>query len=757
VVEAVFDRNDSFDRVLGPKPVDRRGLVAMETSAMTVADAVVRHPMVARVPVAGAWPKVPPVKNRKAEVVEREELIRIVLELAAGDGDGRAQLTDDAREALQRLLALNEVSSAADTLAAIRRASQALEDTHPHLALRVRHAQAIARAAQNAFVGKINFWFDAAMARATQQYTARARAITVVGALVVAVVLQFNSIDLLQRLSTDNTFRSSLVEMARIEQERIDKLQSTPGAAQDELELHKARRQEIDANLAALRAPELAILPDHLLWQAVPRARLMRDPLWQGPYPARLQLVAGGKTWDVQPSWRNDYMQDIHAAIEASGAPVTGVMLSGDEYLVLKAETPFVARVFGSDPSATDRSATRLRELAAEGLGAVVETELRLTSEWPQDGSALGAMQLLIDSKPTAVPLTQDGKPLTVVRATLLDHLRDRLALAAPALRVRVRCERNGRAAGCADASDPDVVRVLVVTARHPEIRDIRLLSDPVNPYSNRLGTLQRRPLAYRVRASDLPAASPANLRVYIYQDEADAPATVAGDRRFVQVQLDAGPASPNGSPALAARTSEPANAAAASGAPPPAATAVDDPAARTEDRIAFVELPRTAPSRNGRTPTAAERAAAALREQFRRPLAGSEAAPAWPPTLTADSYTNDELVLTADRLGTLELRHSPGKPETNVLSRPVERVRPWTEWSQPASPAGIVDAASNAFGPGVFGVLLSWALLSLGAPFWFDALKNALKLRPSAAVTEEKNSRERQSHSPPPATRPAQ
>jgi hypothetical protein len=34
--------------------------------------------------------------------------------------------------------------------------------------------------------------------------------------------------------------------------------------------------------------------------------------------------------------------------------------------------------------------------------------------------------------------------------------------------------------------------------------------------------------------------------------------------------------------------------------------------------------------------------------------------------------------------------------------------------------------------------VLLTWILLSLGAPFWYDALKDMLKLRSSLAKKEE-------------------
>jgi hypothetical protein len=47
-------------------------------------------------------------------------------------------------------------------------------------------------------------------------------------------------------------------------------------------------------------------------------------------------------------------------------------------------------------------------------------------------------------------------------------------------------------------------------------------------------------------------------------------------------------------------------------------------------------------------------------------------------------------------------------------------------------------------------GVLLSVALMSLGAPFWFDMLKNLLKLRPAVAAKEEQERQDRASNIPP-------
>lgn len=46
-------------------------------------------------------------------------------------------------------------------------------------------------------------------------------------------------------------------------------------------------------------------------------------------------------------------------------------------------------------------------------------------------------------------------------------------------------------------------------------------------------------------------------------------------------------------------------------------------------------------------------------------------------------------------------------------------------------------------------GILLSWILLSLGAPFWFDALKNLLKLRSILAKKDDEERKERQASQP--------
>jgi hypothetical protein len=89
-----------------------------------------------------------------------------------------------------------------------------------------------------------------------------------------------------------------------------------------------------------------------------------------------------------------------------------------------------------------------------------------------------------------------------------------------------------------------------------------------------------------------------------------------------------------------------------------------------------------------------------------------------------------DQLVLTS-RSGTeIQLRSAVGRPETNILNREIEWVRP----NQLR-----LDAVMTP------GILLTWILLSLGAPFWYEMLKDTLRLRPELARHEEQQRKDRQ------------
>jgi hypothetical protein len=93
-------------------------------------------------------------------------------------------------------------------------------------------------------------------------------------------------------------------------------------------------------------------------------------------------------------------------------------------------------------------------------------------------------------------------------------------------------------------------------------------------------------------------------------------------------------------------------------------------------------------------------------------------------------------LLLPLDAIGILKkLSMDAGEVEQLVaLSGNASTFGGWFDqwWKAVASPSAIL------------GILLSTGLMSLGAPFWFDAIKNLFRLRPSAAQKESGERAER-------------
>lgn len=328
----------TFKRLLVEDGVLQESVSLEGEDARQIADAVLLHPMIAQPTFLRYF------RARKGEVVEREEFIRILLEFAANPTrpvnivekaimrwlkPAQSEWPSAAMQKLQLVLRNNDLPDPGRALSDIRDAAQTLELTEPAKSANERLTRAILMCAQSSFVGRINNWFDQAMDRTTAEYKFRAQLITVGAALVVATVVQLDSIDLLQRLSTDSKLRESLVQQAGTLQKRVEDQQkrvdeppkgaSTTGS-KDELQNAKAQRDEIEGNLAKMRDPQLAILPDHFLWQRLPQGRLMNNP--KLPSSPRLELVAGGRLYPLAPRWTSDPLTDVEAVIRNSGAPV---------------------------------------------------------------------------------------------------------------------------------------------------------------------------------------------------------------------------------------------------------------------------------------------------------------------------------------------------------------------------------------------------------------------------------------------------
>src|SRR5262245_29553445 len=188
----------------------RRGLVDLlgqidpaltEKAASTVATAVLTNPLVNA------------TGRRLGSVVHREELTKLLMHLATDDA--KDQLGDAAREALKSALKNNGIEDPEATLRKIRTAALQLESASPQLAASVRHNLAVLQEAESDLVAKINGWFDQTMDRVAQRFTAHTRAITFLGAVLVAGSLQVDAMLLVNRLSADEKLRDAFAAQAR--------------------------------------------------------------------------------------------------------------------------------------------------------------------------------------------------------------------------------------------------------------------------------------------------------------------------------------------------------------------------------------------------------------------------------------------------------------------------------------------------------------------------------------------------------------
>jgi hypothetical protein len=149
---------------------------------------------------------------RYGNVIHREEFTKLLMALDATPA-GNA-LGSDARAALATALTRNGVANSGETLSDIRKLALRLEKSNPEMAQGVRQNIAILTAAETDLVAKINNWFDQTMDRTSQRFTASTRLITFVGAIIVAVGLQVDSVSLVNRLAADDTLRNSFVAQA---------------------------------------------------------------------------------------------------------------------------------------------------------------------------------------------------------------------------------------------------------------------------------------------------------------------------------------------------------------------------------------------------------------------------------------------------------------------------------------------------------------------------------------------------------------
>lgn len=165
-----------------------------------IAEAILKHPLIK---AAG---------TSLGTVIHREELTALILELAADDGASTGDST--VRDHLCNLLKANGIERPEQTMANVRALTLMLEQAHPELSNNQRFAVAFLQEAPSRFLAKMNGWFDPMIDRVADRFTNSTRLITFIGSFAVALVLQLDTVGLVNRLSVDPELRKALVEQA---------------------------------------------------------------------------------------------------------------------------------------------------------------------------------------------------------------------------------------------------------------------------------------------------------------------------------------------------------------------------------------------------------------------------------------------------------------------------------------------------------------------------------------------------------------
>jgi hypothetical protein len=163
----------------------------------TIAKAVLTHPTLSM------------AAGKMATVIHRHEFTKLLMDIASGQT--LVALEPTALAELKKMLAANGVSDPGATLSNIRQMALLIETTNPEIASPMREQMAILQECATHYVAKINSWFDQTMDRVSQAFAKHAHIVTVCAALLVVLAVQLDIIAVVDRLSIDDQFRTSVV------------------------------------------------------------------------------------------------------------------------------------------------------------------------------------------------------------------------------------------------------------------------------------------------------------------------------------------------------------------------------------------------------------------------------------------------------------------------------------------------------------------------------------------------------------------
>ena len=238
-----------------------------------LSELLLRHPLIGQQTMwtwvrklRGRWRssrgKGPLPTRSPGSVVQREELAFLLIEFAAGEGglmdpteEGRIPpKIAEAQAAVAEALSVNGIEEPSATLRAIRLKVVENERAEPNLPAYRWRADAVADCAPGDFVAKVHASFDSTMARVTDAFTGESKLWVAAASLAVALALQVDTFALVKRLSIDDSYRQTLVELA----------QKQPAAPPDAAGADP--RKQAEASLELLASPAINLSPAAFVW-----------------------------------------------------------------------------------------------------------------------------------------------------------------------------------------------------------------------------------------------------------------------------------------------------------------------------------------------------------------------------------------------------------------------------------------------------------------------------------------------------------
>lgn len=117
-------------------------------------------------------------------------------------------------ETLKNVLKANGIENPTSTLKNVRMLALEYEKSQPELAHDVRQTNALLQEASSEFLAKISMNFDQVIDRVSVRFTSTTRVVTFFSAALVAIVLQLDTVNIMNRLAMDDAMRVAFVETA---------------------------------------------------------------------------------------------------------------------------------------------------------------------------------------------------------------------------------------------------------------------------------------------------------------------------------------------------------------------------------------------------------------------------------------------------------------------------------------------------------------------------------------------------------------